>query len=138
MLETALRDGRRLGIFLLLGPPLGMLTVIVWEVARGAPTPSLVGGVLTALPVSYLLGVLPSLATGVADAVLAPRMPGLLRAGVTGLAGGLFAAAFAAFLGASELGPGFIPWVGGLSIVPAMACSVLAGTWSRAGQGAAG
>jgi hypothetical protein len=125
MPESAPRNGRRIAIFVLLGPVLGMLAVISWEVARGAPMPSLVGGVLYSLPFAYLLGVIPALATGLADAALATRFPGPWRILMTGVAGGLIVAGFAAALGAGQLG-GMIQYAGALSVVPALLCAGLA------------
>lgn len=124
---------RRALIFLLLGPPLGLITgmwgilpLFNWTLGAGDET--IIGpDQLVLLPAAYVMGFVPALIAAGVDAALAKHgVP--WRPVWTGLAG--FLVSFVPLLGAIVYGflssPWFLLW-GLIGAAPALVCSLLSG-----------
>jgi hypothetical protein len=136
MSSAASRTARRLVIFGLFGPPLGLLTGlgVFWLIGSGGTSPHLGLFVLlqpAAYLLAYFLGLLPALAVALTDSVLVAR--GTQRRMLwTMLAGGLCSIpSVAAAVGVAGFAqPLSAAWIL-VGAVPAVLCSWLADRFAR-------
>jgi hypothetical protein len=131
MPASAAQMARRLAIFGIAGPPLGLATGlgVLWLISRGQTATGF--GFLALLPPAYFLGLVPALATALVDSTLAARGTPrrLLWTTLAGAACGFLPVAAA--IGHSGLvRPLFLVW-GLVGAVPAAVCSWLAGRLAR-------
>jgi len=128
---TTSLTARRLAIFGIVGPPLGLATGLgmLWLISRSQTVTG--SGFLALLVPTYFLGLVPALATALVDSALAARGTPrrIVWTALAGAACGFFPVAAA--IGYSGLiRPLFLVW-GLVGAVPAAICSWLAGRLTR-------